>query len=424
MPAFRILNFLARVLLKNLFNVKPENVEVVNREHGPMLLMGNHSSVLDPFIVAIFIRRPVQYVISDSQIRSPFLSFLLGLVGVIPKTKVVADLDTVKRIVAVKRENGIIGIFPEGQSSWDGYGLPIVKATDKLVKSLKIPVYIAQIRGAYFTWPRWGRRFRRGEVRIFYSRLFDGDELKDLTVDEVGVAVRDALTYDAVAYQRERGLPYRGARQAEYLERALFVCPACDAIATLHSHGRRLTCSSCGYSVHFSPFGHFEPREGALRFETIREWNLYQLEVFRRYLEERLDQSAEANGAAQTIGAADDAAAPVGGVAEAHPPEALPVLISEPEVLIREGYKTLPLKAIGYGRLDLDPEAVRFHRHDGETWVFPVAEIEGINVQNNEHLEFYAYNNLYRVSTTSPRGNTYKWDVAVRHIRDRMAPKT
>jgi 1-acyl-sn-glycerol-3-phosphate acyltransferase len=118
MPAFRILNFLARVLLKNLFNVKPENVEVVNREHGPMLLMGNHSSVLDPFIVAIFIRRPVQYVISDSQIRSPFLSFLLGLVGVIPKTKVVADLDTVKRIVAVKRENGIIGIFPEGQSSW------------------------------------------------------------------------------------------------------------------------------------------------------------------------------------------------------------------------------------------------------------------------------------------------------------------
>jgi 1-acyl-sn-glycerol-3-phosphate acyltransferase len=398
MPAFRILNFLARILLTSLFNVSPENVEVVNRERGPMLLMGNHSSVLDPFIVAIFIRRPVQYVISDSQIRSPFLSFVLGLVGVIPKTKVVADLDTVKRIVAVKRENGIIGIFPEGQTSWDGHRLPIVKATDKLVKSLKIPVYIAQIRGAYFTWPRWGRRFRRGEARIFYSRLFDGDDLKDLTVDEVGTAVRNALSFDVDAYQRERGVRYHGAHQAEYLERALFVCPACDRIATLHSRGRRLTCESCGYSVHFSPFGRFEPREGALRFETIREWNLYQLEVFRRYLDERLHPTA----------------------APAAP--STPIL-SEPEVLIREGYKTLPLKAIGLGRLDLDPQAVRFHRHDGETWVFPVAEIEGINVQNNEHLEFYAYNNLYRVSSTTPRGNTYKWDVAVRHIRARMSAK-
>ncbi|MEX2444938.1 MAG: 1-acyl-sn-glycerol-3-phosphate acyltransferase [Alkalispirochaeta sp.] len=387
-PAARILRFLARVLLKNLFNVKTENLDVINRYNGPLVMLGNHSSVIDPFIVGVFIRRPVQYVISDSQIRSRFLSFLLGLVGVIPKTKVVADLDTVRRIVAVKRENGIIGIFPEGQSSWDGSELPIVKATDKLVKSLKIPVYVAQIRGAYLSWPRWGRRIRRGEIRIFFSRLFTEQDLKDATVEEVRGKIRAALAFDAFDYQRHAQVRFRGARQAEYLERALFICPACGEIDTLHSHRRRLTCTSCGYSVHFTPYGFFEARNGALRFETIRDWNLWQLETFRRHLD--------------AIIAAGDTEEPV---------------LEEGAVTIQEGYKALPLQPIGTGRLQFFPEMIRFYPDNGESWEFPVADIEGMNVQNNEHLEFYCYNGLYRVTAVNPRGNTYKWDVAVRHVQ-------
>ncbi|MFO8043757.1 MAG: lysophospholipid acyltransferase family protein [Alkalispirochaeta sp.] len=388
-PAVRILRFLVRLVLKNLFNVKTENLDVVNRYNGPMVLLGNHSSVIDPFIVAIFIRRPVQYVISDSQIRSRFLSFVLGLVGVIPKTKVVADLDTVKRIVAVKRENGIIGIFPEGQSSWDGSELPIVKATDKLVKSLKIPVYVAQIRGAYFSWPRWGRRIRRGEIRIFFSRLFSEEDLKEASVEEVRSTIRAALAFDAFEYQRRARVRFRGARQAEYLERALFVCPACHDIGTLRSHRRRLTCTSCGYSVHFTPYGFFEARHGALRFETIRDWNVWQLGEFRAHL---------------------DRIVAGGGTPE-------PILL-EPAVKVQEGYKALPLQSIGTGRLEFFPEVIRFHPEEGDAWEFPVVEIEGMNVQNNEHLEFYCYNSLYRVTTVDPRGNTYKWDVAVRHLQE------
>ncbi|MFW5696092.1 MAG: 1-acyl-sn-glycerol-3-phosphate acyltransferase [Alkalispirochaeta sp.] len=391
-PAVRILRFLARLVLKNLFNVKPENVDVINRDTGPLVLLGNHSSVIDPFIVAIFIRRPVQYVISDSQIRSRFLSFVLGLVGVIPKTKVVADLDTVKRIVAVKREHGIIGIFPEGQSSWDGSQLPVVKATDKLVKSLKIPVYVAQIRGAYFSWPRWGRRVRRGEVRIFFSRLFTERDLKEATVEEVRTTIRAALAFDAFEYQRRAKVRFRGARQAEYLERALFVCPSCGKIGTLHSHRRRLTCTSCGYSVHFTPYGLFEARTGPLRFETIRDWNIWQLQEFRA----RLDQVLAAGGTPEPI-------------------------LEEPAVVVQEGYKALPLQRIGTGRLQFFPETIVFLPEDGDRWEFPVAEIEGMNVQNNEHLEFYCYNSLYRVTTVDPRGNTYKWDAAVRHMQERAS---
>lgn len=383
-PAYRILQAIAYPILRFTFRVRAIGLESINKTSGPLILMGNHSSVIDPFIVAIFIRRPVQYVISDSQIRSRFLSWILGLVGVIPKTKVVADLDTVKRIMAVKRNNGIIGIFPEGQSSWDGHQLPIVKATDKLVKSLKVPVFIAQIRGAYFSWPRWGRRFRRGEVRIYYRQLFSVADLKNRTVEQVGDALREALTFDVFADQADRGTRYIGTRQAEYLERALFACPACGAFHTLRSERRRLSCTDCGYSVSYNSYGFFEARRGPLRFRTVREWNLWQLEAFRRSL----------------------AAAPTGK----------PFMV-ESAVHLQQGYKTLPLQSLGVGRLEYHREAIRFVPETGAVRKFPVNDIEGMNVQNNEHLEFYLYNTLYRISTVDPRGNTYKWDLATRYLQ-------
>jgi 1-acyl-sn-glycerol-3-phosphate acyltransferase len=185
---------------------------------------------------------------------------------------------------------------------------------------------------------------------------------------------------------------FRGARQAEYLERALFICPACGELSTLRSHRRRLTCTSCGYSVHFTPYGFFEARSGPLRFETIRDWNVWQLQEFRT----RLDQILTDRTVSEPV-------------------------LTEPAVIVQEGYKALPLQPIGTGRLEFYPETIYFYPEQGPPWEFPVREIEGINVQNNEHLEFYCYNSLYRVSSVNPRGNTYKWDVAVRHVQQRTS---
>ena len=388
---YRFLQSIAGPLFSFVFRIRTENISLIHKQRGAFLILANHSSALDPFLLAAFFRRPVQYVISDSQIRSRFLSLALGLVGVIPKTKVVADLDTVKKIVAVKRQNGIIGIFPEGQTTWDGHALPIVKSTEKLVKSLKIPVYVAQRKGAYFTWPRWSPKFRRGEVCITFQRVFTPEKLRRMTTDEIGETLKNALDVDAFGYQRRAGIRYQSGRRAEYLERALFACPTCRSIATLHSHRSRLTCRSCGYSVHFNAWGFFEPRSGPLHFETIRDWNVWQLDHYRTVIDDYMRTEA-----------ANASPAP---------------LLREPEVMVKEGYKALPLKHIGVGPMELVGDSIVISLETGDRIEFPIHSIEGINVQNNEHLEFYLYNNLYRITTVSPRGNTYKWDLAVRHIQ-------
>lgn len=380
-------------ILVPLFRVRTVGFDTIRRERGAFLLVGNHSAVIDPFLVGCFFRRPIQFVASDSQFRSRFLSIVLGLVGVIPKTKVLADLDTVKRIVTVKNSGGIIGLFPEGQSGWDGHSLPIIKATDKLVKSLKIPVFTAQIRGAYLSWPRWARGFRRGHVTIYFKKILGPKELKAMTVDEVGAALNDALSSNAFEYQRATLTEYEGSRRAEYLERALFVCPECKTVDRLRSDRQRLRCTSCDYTVRMNRYGFFEPRRGTLYFQTIREWNLWQIEEYQRYIDTFFSAApSAANGRSGPI-------------------------IAEEAIQLFEGYKTQPLKNLGTGPMKLYTDTVIATLDSGEERTFPIERIEGINVQNNEHLEFYVDETLYRVSPVDPRGNTYKWDLAVKYIQ-------
>ena len=376
----RFLRFVVRQILLSVFHVRTVDLDVVNRASGPFIIMGNHSAVIDPLILGMFINKPIHFVVSDSQFRSPLLGWILNLTGSIPKTKAMSDLDTIKKIVAVKSAGGVIGSFPEGQSSWDGQALPIMRATDKLIKSLKIPVYIARIEGAYLAWPRWARRFRRGPVRITYSRLFSASDLRELSVTEVGVQVKKALAVDPFAFQENAKFRYRGPRQAEYLERVLFVCPSCHSIGTLVSNRRRVRCTACNHTDHFNVHGFFEARRGSTHFATIARWNQWQLTWFTEYL----------------------------ASARSGP------LLTEEGFIVGEGYKTQPLRTLGQAALSLYTDRLEIAIEGSAPSAIPLNAIEGINVQNNEHLEFYHSNSLYRLSPVSPRGNTLKWDHAMR----------
>lgn len=389
---YRFLRVILRILVSRYFRATAVNAAVINRSRGPAVILSNHSAVFDPQAMGVFVTRPIHFVVSDSQLRSKVISFLLGLTGAIPKTKAVSDLDTVKQIVTIKRNGGVIGIFPEGQSSWDGHQLPMVAATGKLVQSLKIPVYVGLIKGAYLSWPRWGIGPRRGRVQVEFQKLFSPEELRKLSPEHVNQRIVAALTTDPVAFARAEGVRYAGRRGAEYLERVLFICPQCTSMHTLHSGGTRITCTACGDSHLFTGSGLFIPREP---FATIREWNVWQLEQFDAYLHRVATEGPQPDGRD-------------------------PEILREESVLVREGYKMMPMTDTGTGTMVLYRDRIEVHcvdtRGDTNRLSFPLHQIEGMNVQNNEHLEFYVNMTLYRVSPASPRRNTYKWNHAVHFL--------
>lgn len=383
----RIVRMTLGVWILVRYRVRAENGRILRRLKPPYLVLANHTSVWDPFMVNILVPHPIHYVVSDATFRSSLVSFGLSLVGGIPKTKAMSDMDSIKNIMRVRNQGGIIGIFPEGQNTWDGHTLPLVHSTAKLAKLLKIPVVVARVAGAYFSKPRWSKRRRRGRVTIRFDLAFTAEELRTTPVEEIDGRIVALLTHNEFDYNRAAGVRFLGTDRAEYLERALFVCPACRSIGTLRSHGNTLGCRSCGYSVHYTLRGTFRRGNGALVFRTIREWNLWQQGEFERQLTAYLRERPNTP------------------------------FLREERVRVQVGYKSMPLAPFHDGAVELYADRIRLVARAGEPVEFPVDSIKGANVQNNEHWEFYFGSNLYRVTIRDPRGCTYKWDRAIELIR-------
>lgn len=384
-----ILRYTLGLWLRVTFRVIPVNRELFRSVRPPFLLLANHACVWDPFIVNSLIPHPVHYVVTDAQFRSRLVKFGLSLVGGIRKTKAMSDMDSMKNIMRVKERGGVIGVFPEGQNTWDGHSLEVVPSTAKLAKLLRIPVVTARVVGAYFSLPRWAKKRRRGRVEVQFDLTLTPEELRSGSVDAVYARISQRLQHDETEYNREAKIQFRGPDRAEYLERTLFVCPSCKSISTLRSSGPELFCTECDLRVRFMLQGTFAPIHGTLPFDSIRRWNLWQVDELRTRLDAFVD--AARNGP----------------------------FFHDNGVDMQIGYRSRPLSPFRSGNLELHKDAVVLLSEDGNSEKFPVQNIRGANVQNNEHWEFYCGPALYRVTIRDPRGCTYKWDLAVRNLKSK-----
>jgi 1-acyl-sn-glycerol-3-phosphate acyltransferase len=86
---------------------------------GPVLLAGNHRSLLDGPLLFGAVRRPVSFLVK-SEAFTPLLAALLRSCGQIPVRRDIADARAVRVALRILRAGGVVGIFPEGAR---GHGL-------------------------------------------------------------------------------------------------------------------------------------------------------------------------------------------------------------------------------------------------------------------------------------------------------------
>jgi len=367
------------------FRVEGRNAQAAKALKPPFVLVSNHVTVLDPFILSTFLREPVYWITSDGNMRSRLIRALLRLVGSIPKSKFIPDIETVNWTVEViRRRGGVVGIFPEGQQTWDGTTLPLVPSTAKLLKLLKVPVLAAVIKGGYSSLPRWTNARRRGRMEVEFKLAFAPEELKRLDVAEIRSRLEIALAHDEAAWEEKARVPFEALRRAEHIELGLFMCPRCEALGELRSSGARLNCQACGIALKLDAFGRIRPRKGeAPVFTTIRDWDRWQAIAFE--LRIRRDAAARPDRP----------------------------IFSDPGALVLRGRKMNPLRRLRSGTLILYPDRVELATFLGERLRFPIADIEGISVLKRSTLEFYVGKILYQTRFALSSASARKWSAAV-----------
>ena len=321
---------------------------------GPCIVLSNHQATMDPFFISKAFPFQLYFYASDDLFNLKVSPLIRYLAAPIPKSKSVADLKAVMISLRVLREGGAIGITPEGNRTLSGRQWEMGDSVAKLVKTAKVPLVLFNLCGGYGTDPRWGVKIRRGTKFVGrVRRILTAEEYAGMSDEELFGIIKSELDVDDTL----SGERYKSRRRAEYIERALYMCPVCGSIGTIHSHGTGFCCTSCKTEAEYTEDLKISPPVGG--YSRIYEW----------YEWERQEIVRRIHGGEK---------------------------ISDGDILFRESVKLQKKIKLPGNTVTLDKDSLMISGGGAETR-YPLAEIDAITAVGKKKFNFYYKGKILQV---------------------------
>ncbi len=113
MIGYKIVRGIARVYSKLFHRVK-----YVGRENEPMeggcIVIANHSSMLDPILLASALKRPISFMAKSELTKYGFMRFIFKTCNVVPINRGENDIAALRKICDIANEGKVTGVFPQG----------------------------------------------------------------------------------------------------------------------------------------------------------------------------------------------------------------------------------------------------------------------------------------------------------------------
>lgn len=275
-PVRNILNVVLGIYSRWQYGITVEKF----RQQGdrPYLILYNHQTAFDQFFVGMAFRGPVYYVASEDLFSKGWVSSLIRfLVAPIPIKKQTTDIGAVMNCIRVAREGGTIAIAPEGNRTYSGKTEYMSSAIAPLAKKLKLPIAFYRIEGGYGVHPRWSDKVRKGKMRGYVSCVIEPEEYAAMTNDQLYARIQQELFAD----EGVADAIFRSGRRAEYLERAMYVCPFCG-LSEFESRENQITCKKCGKTVSYGEDKTLSGVDCDFPFQFTTQWYDYQKDFINK----------------------------------------------------------------------------------------------------------------------------------------------
>ena len=116
-PRRVILRFFLRILgrfLLGLLTRSTVNGAENLPKSGPVILVGNHVAMMETLLMALLVPWTVEFIATGDIPIDPRFAWLVHLYGIIPVNRGRTDRNEMQRPLDVLKQNGVVGIFPEG----------------------------------------------------------------------------------------------------------------------------------------------------------------------------------------------------------------------------------------------------------------------------------------------------------------------
>ena len=248
-------------------------VEKFKEQNGRQyLILFNHQTAFDQFFVGMAFKGPVYYLASEDLFSNGFVSSVIRyLVAPIPIKKQTTDIRAIKNCIQVAKEGGTIAIAPEGNRTYSGKTEYMSPSIAYMAKKLGLPIALYRIEGGYGVQPRWSDVVRKGKMRSYVSKVIEPEEYKDLSNDELFALIEKELYVN----EANSDNTFKHKKRAEYLERAVYVCPFCG-LSNFTSRNEIITCNTCKREISYGENTELHGVGFEFPFLYVNDWYEYQ----------------------------------------------------------------------------------------------------------------------------------------------------
>lgn len=169
-PEF-LMRLIVWALMHLVYRLRTRGLEHIPQS-GPAVLVCNHVSYVDALLIIAACRRPIRFVMHHKIFKLPVLNFVFRENRAIPVASGKEDPALLERaydeIAAALAEGELIGIFPEGEITYDSEVASFKGGATKIVHRTPVPVVPMALRGLWGSFfsrkdgPAMRKPFRRG----------------------------------------------------------------------------------------------------------------------------------------------------------------------------------------------------------------------------------------------------------------------
>jgi len=369
---------------------------VVIEIHGllprpPFVLMATHSNAYDPYVIGSLLDEPLRYMANIEGV-APWKTLFAEALGAYARRKGQSDIAALRKTIELVHSGDAVGLFPEGDRSWDGRSEKARPGSARLLKRLGVDLVLVRQKGSYLSFPRWAGHPRSGHWSLDV-RSFGADEIGRLSEPLLDALITGSLRRDEVREAASEGRRFEAPHgAAEGVGRILWRCPVCRKTDGITGEGDDITCVRCGARWHMDANLFIEPANHsralhATQIADLLDWHDWQRDTLPDLM--------------------------VGGT------EKRPCLTSHNVSLARRAHGGL--ERLGHGTLSYGGGELVFQGSRGRA-VFEPAAVRGFVDNFNRYCEFSHRGERWRANFNG--GNAAKWIFALRSIEESRQPSS
>jgi 1-acyl-sn-glycerol-3-phosphate acyltransferase len=165
---YAVLKQLAVAVMRLLFRIEGRGMQHVPRQ-GAVLIVANHSSMLDPPLIGGMAPRPLSFLAKTELFAIPLFGRLIWALNARPVRREGGDPAALRMALRVLQDGGALLVFPEGTRGEEGVLRPPKAGAGMLAVMSGATVVPAYVSGSGRAWPKGRRLPRPVKVRVTFG---------------------------------------------------------------------------------------------------------------------------------------------------------------------------------------------------------------------------------------------------------------